>query len=209
LSLKEIPFSKIKARWWYIVPGGISPLTITKVIGHARASGAKVAINPSQGFISNGRSYLKPILKQVDMLLVNDIEAAQIAAMPQAKQPAVFKRLDAMTNGILVVTSGHKGVTVSDGNKIWRAGIFKNKKVVDRLGAGDAFGSGFAAGLIRMNEYCHKGRCNPGAIEYAIRLGSANATSVVESLGAKAGILDLGSFESSSRWKKLKISMTS
>ena len=66
--------------------------------------------------------------------------------------------------------------------------------MVDRTGAGDAFGSGFVAGLIQASR-----------IEYAIRLGSANATSVVEYVGAKKGIVTKNDFEKSSRWKNFKI----
>ena len=67
------------------------------------------------------------------------------------------------------------------------------KEVVDRTGAGDAFGSGFVAGLLLKDD-----------IDYAIKIGSANATSKVENMGAKAGLLyqkDLNN----PRWKKLEI----
>ena len=96
--------------------------------------------------------------------------------------------------GIVVMTKGPQGVAVSDGKMIWQAGSFKEKKMVDRTGAGDAFGSGFVAGLIQASR-----------IEYAIRLGSANATSVVEYVGAKKGIVTKNDFEKSSRWKNFKI----
>ena len=77
--------------------------------------------------------------------------------------------------------------------------------MVDRTGAGDAFGSGFVAGLMRHKEECKKGLCSHLAVEYAIRLGSANATSMVESIGAKSGILTQKEFEKDHRWQKLSI----
>jgi sugar/nucleoside kinase (ribokinase family) len=49
---------------------------------------------------------------------------------------------------------------------------------IERTGAGDAFGSGFVSGMILEND-----------IEYAIQLGSANATSVIQEIGAKNGLL--------------------
>ena len=48
--------------------------------------------------------------------------------------------------GIVAVTSGPDGATVSDGNYIYHAGTFRETKLVDRTGVGDAFGSGFVAG---------------------------------------------------------------
>jgi len=64
---------------------------------------------------------------------------------------------------------------VSDGRLIYQAGTFKEHLVIDRTGAGDAYGAGFLAGLIHTKEKCEKGLCDISNIEYAIRLGSANA----------------------------------
>jgi sugar/nucleoside kinase (ribokinase family) len=62
--------------------------------------------------------------------------------------------------------------------KLYQAGSYQKVKVVDRTGAGDAFGSGFVAALAKGLP-----------IEDALTLGSANATSVVAQIGAKTGIL--------------------
>ena len=207
LTLKEIPLSRIDASWMYIVPGGISYRTIVSLIRHAKKSGMKIALNPSDFFIRQGLKQIRAVIGEADMLLVNQEESFRITGVSGSKPLAVFAQLDKLVKGILVVTNGNKGVRVFDGKRIWVAGTFKNKKVVDRLGAGDAFGSGFVAGLMRMGEYCAKGTCNPRAIEYAIRLGSANATAVVEALGAKAGILTREQFRSSKRWQNLKITV--
>jgi len=103
------------------------------------------------------------------------------------------------------MTDGPNGVMVSDGANIYQSGIFKDQKVVDRTGAGDAFGSGFVAGLAHKRENCEKGLCRTDNIEYAIRLASANATSVVEQIGAKKGILTKEEFEKDKRWENFQI----
>ncbi|MEK7627405.1 MAG: PfkB family carbohydrate kinase, partial [Patescibacteria group bacterium] len=102
-----------------------------------------------------------------------------------------------------VMTDGPNGVWVSDGKIIYKSGIYKEKKIVDRTGAGDAFGSGFLAGLLRKSEVGVK-TFSPEAIEYAIKLGSANATSVVEHIGAKNIILTQEDFKDK-RWDNLEI----
>jgi sugar/nucleoside kinase (ribokinase family) len=79
---------------------------------------------------------------------------------------------------MVVVTDGPKGSYVIDSEAIYQAGMYKDVKVVDRAGAGDAFSSGFVATIA-------KGGSVPDAITY----GSANSTSVVQQIGAKAGIL--------------------
>jgi len=80
---------------------------------------------------------------------------------------------------------------------------FKNKKIVNRTGAGDAFGSGFVAGLMRKGTLSRK--ASDAAIAYAMRLASANATSVVEHMGAQTGVLGRAEFEKNPRWKSLPI----
>jgi sugar/nucleoside kinase (ribokinase family) len=208
LTLKEIPLSSIKSKWLYLVPGGIGVKTVLHLIKYAKSRGIKIALNPSEHLICSKTDLVCDILSKADMLLVNREEAAALSGLPRYQESAVFKKLDRLVKGILVVTYGNRGAKVSDGRQWWSAGSFKNKKVVDRLGAGDAFGSGFVAGLIKMNESCTKGVCHSRAIEYAIRLGSANATSVVEALGAKAGILTSRDFKTNKRWQNLKITVT-
>ena len=56
--------------------------------------------------------------------------------------------------------------------------LFEDVKVIDRTGAGDAFGSGF------LSQYA-KGKSLKDSIVFA----RANSTSVVQKIGAKAGIL--------------------
>ena len=56
--------------------------------------------------------------------------------------------------------------------------MYDDVPVVDRTGAGDAFSSGFTA-VIAAGE----------SLERAVTFASANSTSVVTKIGAKAGIL--------------------
>jgi sugar/nucleoside kinase (ribokinase family) len=107
----------------------------------------------------------------------------------------------------LVITDAERGSKVSDGKTVWRAGVFRERKLADRTGAGDAFGSGFVAGLMQKGEKCEKGICKPQNIAYALRLASANATSNIESIGAKSGILTKKGFQAK-RWSRLGISYT-
>jgi sugar/nucleoside kinase (ribokinase family) len=106
------------------------------------------------------------------------------------------------------VTRGNKGVVISDGNYIYRAGIFSEEKLVDRTGAGDAFGSGFIAGLLhRKVNLKDLNKIDPKYILEAIKLASANATSVVEHIGAQKGILTHFDYKKQSRFKKLDIKL--
>jgi ribokinase len=167
-----------------------------------------VAYNPSFKHLQGeGREDLLRHLQDVSFLVLNEGEAAELTGISFEKEQEVFADLDARVPGIVAVTGGKKGVRVSDGAHIYKAGVFKEERVEDRTGAGDAFGSGFVAGLLQTQEECKKGACNPDNIAHAIRLASANATSVIEQVGATPGTLTKEAFETDPRWKKLDITI--
>jgi sugar/nucleoside kinase (ribokinase family) len=78
---------------------------------------------------------------------------------------------------VVAVTDGGDGVLASDGEVLYRMPAI-DVKVASTLGAGDAFGSAFAL------EYSRS-----GDIGRALALGSANAASVIQVVGAKNGLL--------------------
>lgn len=211
VSKQEIPFKKLKARWAYIVPGRIPFSVISLIVAHLKSQGAKVAMNPSRYYIELGAKQLKPILSRLDVVIMNREEASYLTGIKYEEEKKIFRKLDELVDGIAVMTDGRGGVRVSDGENIFSAGIFKEKKMADRTGAGDAFGSGFISGLMRAKSEVRGGVASfaPEAIEYAIRLGSANATAKVEAIGAQAGLLRKAEFENQKRWRALKISRTS
>jgi sugar/nucleoside kinase (ribokinase family) len=192
---EKMPFEKLKSKWAYIVPGAIDYDVINNLVNHFSKNKTLIAMNPSRYYLNLGIKRLKPILDKINVFIVNREEASYLTGIDYGDEKRIFKKLDEIIKGIVVMTEGKKGVLVSDGKSIYKAGIFSEQKTVDRTGAGDAFGSGFVAGLMRHSS----------DIEYAIRLGSANATSVVEYVGAKKGILTKNEFEKNKRWQKLNI----
>ncbi len=192
----------IESRWAYVVPGGIGFPVIDGLTRKLGSQGVRMALNPSKPYIQSDAGKLRPLLNRMNVVILNREEAAYLAKTDYRDEEKIFRKMDEIVDGIVVVTDGPKGVTVSDGKKKYRAGIFREKCVADRTGAGDAFGSGFVAGLMRARD---SRRPTEEEIKYAIRLASANATSVVESVGAKKGILARAAFEKSPRWRDLKI----
>lgn len=207
LSANEIPFNKLNSKWAYIVPGKISYGVIKEIVDYLHQEKILIAFNPSKHFIELGIEKLKLILEKTKAVILNREEAAYLTNIDYNEEKEIFKKLDATVAGIAVMTDGPNGVSVSDGFNIYKAGTFNENKLVDRTGSGDAFGSGFVAGLIHEREICEKGLCKVDNIERAIRLGSANATSAIEYIGAKKGILTKNEFESSERWKELNITI--
>ncbi|MEK7462917.1 MAG: carbohydrate kinase family protein [Patescibacteria group bacterium] len=193
----DIPWDKLKAKWWYLSLAGSSSDFFVPLVKFAKENGIRVAFNPSGYQIKHKRQEILDNLKNIDFLVVNEGEAADLVGIPFSKEKEVFKKLDDLMPGIVAVTDGPNGVVVSDGKSIYKAGIFKEKIVADRTGAGDAFGSGFTAGLMLADLRNGSNKYNSEAIKYAIRLASANATSVVEKIGATAGIISKKGFKNS------------
>jgi len=205
-ELGDLKLPQLKSRWWYMSLAGESHKMFKPLLRFARQNSIAVAFNPSGHHLRHKRRDVLSSLKDLSFLAVNDEEASLITGIPWRKEKQVFKKLDALTPGILAVTEGPKGATVSDGRHVYKAGVFKEKKLVDRTGAGDAFGSGFVAGLMRRGvNLGNIARVRPADICYAIRLATANATSVVEQIGATEGTLAKKDFDRNPRWKNLKI----
>ncbi|MHC4712294.1 MAG: PfkB family carbohydrate kinase [Planctomycetota bacterium] len=91
----------------------------------------------------------------------------------------IFRALADTGVKVCVITDGNAGAQVCDGEKVYYFPAY-TAPVVDTLGAGDAFSSGFVAGLMQY-----------GDVPRALKLGSANASSVVRYFGAKPGLLTL------------------
>ena len=205
LNIEEIPFNKLRAKWVYIIPGKIPIPVLEKIFNYFWKNKTFIAFNPSKHIIEEGIDKLKPLLNKTKVVILNREEASYLTDINYNKEKEIFKKLDKIVDGITVMTDGAGGVFVSDSHIIYKSEVFKEKKVIDRTGSGDAFGSGFVAGLIQKEEECKKGLCQIDNIEYAIRLGSANATSVIEHIGAKKGILTKKDLNSDKRWQKLPI----
>src|SRR3989338_4079481 len=148
------------------------------------------------------------LLKYLDILTLDREEASLLTGIPYEKQASMFDVWDRMSPGINIMTDAKNGVWVSDGSSVYHSGVYKERAVIDRTGAGDAFGSGFVAALIsRMGRKLGdlSRLIRPHDIEYAIRFGTANATSKIEGIGAKYCLLTRRAFEQNPRWRNLPI----
>jgi sugar/nucleoside kinase (ribokinase family) len=205
IKSSEIPFGKLEAKWVYIASGSISYSTLKRIFSHFSKKGTKIAINPSKDMIKMGISKIKSFLNLASVVILNREEGSYLTGIDYDKPLEIFSKLDSYVPGIIVMTDGRNGSLVSDGRIIYKTSVFKEKKIADRTGAGDAFGSGFVAGLIEADEQCIKGVCSPHKIRYAIKRAAANATAVIEKIGAASGVLSINDFLNQRRWKNLLI----
>jgi len=203
LKVPQTIKTKVKANWIYVVPGAINKAVVSSLVGQFKKQGSQIAMNLSGHYAKFGASSLSGLLSHIDVLILNRSEAALLARSNfETEMRVLLRKLANYVRGLIVITDGAKGSFVTDGTYVFSAGIFAEKKLVDRTGAGDAFGSGFVAGIIRKENRAS------ASISEAMRLGSANATAVVEQIGAKAGILTTSQLNRDSRFKKFSVRQT-
>ncbi len=191
---EDIPWAELKAEWFYLSSLSGKQDGLERIFSFAKEQNISIVFNPGSQELALGLSGLRKFFEQMKALVINDEEARRLTGFKGDQD--IFRALREINyNLIVVITKGQRGVSVSDGNTLWQAGIFSEKERVDRTGAGDAFGSGFLTGLIRSG------------IEEGIRIGSANGTSVVEYMGAKKGILRKDELNDP-RWQALEIKKT-
>jgi sugar/nucleoside kinase (ribokinase family) len=182
LSSLEIPFNQLKTKWLFLGSLGKEKNILKKIILWAKRENIKIAINPGRNelhFLKKNKKYLS----YFDVFIVNQEEASFLTGISYQKEKEIFKKLDKWVKGIVVMTKGGKGVSVSNGKTLFEAPSFSKKKPVDQTGAGDAFASGFVSVLIENNNLDEK------TIKKAITFASMNASSVIQFIGAKKGIL--------------------
>jgi len=187
-----VPWTALQTRWLYLDSLAGSEEILKQALALKQQKGTKLVWNPGTKDLALGLDALKPYLGSLDIFLANKEELSELLGIPYDQETEIFKKLDELVQGVAIMTKGPKGVVVSDGKTMYQAGIFPEKALVDRTGAGDAFGSGFVVGYIQ------------GGIEQGIRVASANSTSKLEQLGSKAGILRKDDL-ADPRWAQLEI----
>jgi sugar/nucleoside kinase (ribokinase family) len=176
-GLSSEHFHHTPAGWLYISSLSGDFAALKAAMAYAKQHDIKVAINPGKGELAHTHEF-KEFLPHITILSVNKEEMHQLFSHEHVED-AIKKARQHVP--IVLVTDGPNGSYASATDKLYFAGMYEDVKVVDRAGAGDAFSSGFTA-MIAAGE----------SIEQALTFASANSTSVVSQIGAKAGILHAG-----------------
>lgn len=174
LGHAKIGWKKIKAKWVYLSSLHADEDVLWGVAGHAKKTGAKIAFNPGQKELGLGLEKLEGIFGHIDVLLLNNEEALKLTGSVDIHRN--LRRLSQFAD-YAAITEGKHGAHATDGKAIYSMKPYA-VKVVDVTGAGDAFGSGFTAAIMR----------GKGCAE-AVKWGTANASSEVMDFGTKSVLL--------------------
>ncbi|MFV1916934.1 MAG: carbohydrate kinase family protein [Patescibacteria group bacterium] len=139
----------------------------------------KLAFNPGSRQMRAGREAISDVLLASHIIYVNRGEAEVLTGIKnsQGKEKELLTALTKLGPKIQIVTDGHNGSFAYDRNRFLRIGILP-VDAHERTGAGDAFGSGCLAALI-------KGK----PLREALLWGIVNSASVIGYSGAQQGLL--------------------
>jgi ribokinase len=180
LEKRDIPWDQLYPKWIHLSSLGADMEVYEGIIGHAKAMGIKIAVNPGKYEIEHAREWggMK-LFEGVDVLLVNREEASALSGIDFGDDKVWQGDQQLPGPKRWVITDGKNGGKVGEAGKTF----FYDRievETIEETGAGDAFGSGLVAGLILGKE-----------IEEAIDWGRKQAASVVQYMGAKKGLLSI------------------
>jgi ribokinase len=190
-----VPKNKLETKWLFISSLGGNIDLLNSLVVWADTHKIDTAVIPGKAELEKGAAALAPIFAKADVVIMNREEAADITGIDFDQKEQVVHKMCLLTRGVGVITDGAGGATACDENYFYHIGTHGNP-AVERTGAGDAFASGFLAGLIKS-----------GGIEEALELAADNASSVVNFFGAKKGVVRAGEhpFEKRLNVTKVKI----
>ncbi len=139
----------------------------------------KLAFQPGTFQIDAGAKRLKRIYARTELLALNREEAVEVAGGNHEDIHELFNRLHELGPKIIVISDGHAGAYASDGENRYKMPIYPDPKPpFERTGAGDAFTSTFVAAIMKGSD-----------IQGALLWAPINSMSVVQQVGAQAGLL--------------------
>lgn len=140
----------------------------------------KLAFQPGTFHFTWGKEKLARIYKRSHIVVMNREEAVDVTGQSYDSLPDLAKGLHDLGPEIVVITDGPKGSYASYDNKLVTIPNYPDPAPpVDRTGAGDAFASTIVAALAQGE-----------SIETALTWAPINSMSVVQKLGAQAGLLN-------------------
>lgn len=183
-----------------------SALHLPQIVRSAQKNKVKVAVNPGISQLKKGAPSLKTCLSGIDTLILNEEEAktfmvsllqdeassdqdeaGQLGKLDQKtgrfsfgyfNLREFFKKVLSLGPNMVVVTNGSEGVYVATHKQLYFHAVPPHLKVVNTLGAGDAFGSALVGMWYQSQN-----------LEQSIRAGIVNSASVIQYPDAKQGLL--------------------
>ncbi|WP_243384593.1 PfkB family carbohydrate kinase [Geothrix alkalitolerans] len=156
----------------YLFLGNIDPVLQLDVVRQMAKRPKWIALDTMNYWIRGARPALDAVLKEVDILLVNDAEVRELTQ--EYSLIKAYKKVRALGPSTLVVKRGEYGVALFTPEGIFAAPAYPLENVFDPTGAGDTFAGGFLGYLAWIE------RADVTALKHATLVGSVMASFTVE-----------------------------
>ena len=159
----------------FLMLGNLSPSIQTSVISQLKQRPKLIVMDTMNFWMEIAMPDLTEVLKQVDMLLVNDAEARQLTGQFSLVKAA--KEIMKMGPKYLIIKKGEHGALLFYDDLVFSAPALPLEDVFDPTGAGDTFAGGFMGHIARTKDLSFDN------MKRAIIIGSAMASFCVEKFG--------------------------
>jgi ribokinase len=177
----EFPVNLPETEWVYLTSMGetFQPFYNHFVDWKRQHPNVKLAFNPGSRQLRAGLDAIKPVMELTHIIYVNRKEAEMLTGVEDShnKTKDLLKALSDLGPKQCIITDGGEGSYVYDGQRFVHAGVLP-VDAYERTGAGDSFGAGCIAALIKGKSF-----------EDALLWGTLNSASVIGYVGAQRGLL--------------------
>ena len=160
----------------FLILGNLTPQVQMSVIRQMKTRPKLIVMDTMNFWMEVALDDLKKVLKEVDVLLVNDGEARQLSGEYSLVKAA--RKILTMGPRYLIIKKGEHGALLFHENHVFFAPALPLEDVYDPTGAGDTFAGGFIGHLARTKDISFEN------MKTAIIVGSAMASFCVEKFGA-------------------------
>lgn len=169
---------KVPAQWKnpeVLMLGNLHPSVQKSVLNQLDKRPKLVVLDTMNFWMDQTWDELMDVIKEVDVLTINDEEARQMSQEYSLVKAA--KKILTMGPKTLVIKKGEHGALLFNENNVFFAPALPLEDVFDPTGAGDTFAGGFAGFLAKTQNYSFDN------MKRAIIYGSALASFTVEEFG--------------------------
>lgn len=184
LREEDINYGKLETKWLYsssMIEQSFE--TLKQLFLTMYKDGVHIAFNPSSYQAKQGLAKLQSVIDCCSVLVLN-LEEARLLLGKKGASEELAPLLAQGTDRYVVITDGSRGVACFHKGQFYELTPTPKLKVVESTGAGDAFASGFVAGLIKEK-----------SIKESLILGMVQAESVIQAKGAKNKLLSMNEAE--------------
>lgn len=157
-----------------------------EIADYLKNNETKLAFQPGTFQIKVGHEEIRDIYENTEIFFCNKEEAQEILKSTEQHIPTLIRGIRELGPTLPVITDGPNGAFVVDADdQAWHMPMFPDPAPpVDRTGAGDSFSSTFTAAIIQGKDPAE-----------ALSWGPINSMSVVQHIGAQAGLLPMAELQ--------------